>query len=90
VDKVAQFTDSETEFGEWKVASTGRLGEFEFSAWHAGGRNPKSRRVRQGAPVSGSLFDGLSPAQFAVCNFHFRGRFTKPMTLKSALKSLKH
>ena len=51
-------------------ARAGGLGESEFPARHAGRR--KSSRPPSPArktPVAGSLFDGLSPAQFAVCNF---------------------
>ena len=47
-----------------------RLGELEFSAGHA--RRRKSSRPpspAQEMPVAGSLFDGLSAAQFAVCQF---------------------
>ena len=50
-------------------APLGRLGEPEFPYRHAGRGNRQGRRIRQGRPVKGSIFDGLSPAQFAVCNF---------------------
>jgi len=34
----------------------------------------KARTPAKEAPVKGSLFDGLNPAQFAVCNLHLRQR----------------
>ena len=68
--KVEQFTAADTDVGEWKVAATGGLGELEFSAGNARGRNCQSRRIRhRKSPCRGSLFDGLNEAQFAVCNF---------------------
>ncbi len=37
VDKVAQFTKADSDFGEWKVRPLGRLGESELSHRHARG-----------------------------------------------------
>jgi preprotein translocase subunit SecA len=45
------------------------LGEPEFPDWHAGGEIVKAAESGKEEPVKGSIFDGLSPAQFAVCNF---------------------
>ena len=51
-------------------ARPGRLGEPELPARHAReARSSRPPKPAQEAPVPGSLFDGLSPAQFAVCNF---------------------
>ena len=45
------------------------VGEPEFSAGRAGGGNSQGSRGRHEEPVRGSLFDGLSAAQFGVFNF---------------------
>jgi hypothetical protein len=66
--KVEEFTSADTEPANGRCAA-GRLGEPEFSARHARGEIVKAADSGKETPVSGSLFDGLSPAQFAVCNF---------------------
>ena len=70
IQKVEQFTTAECDAERMERARAGGLGESEFPARHAGRR--KSSRPPNPArktPVPGSVFDGLSPAQFAVCNF---------------------
>ena len=69
IQKVEQFTTGE-EPSRMEAARAGGLGESEFPAGHARGGN-RQGRAEPGTktPVAGSLFDGLSPAQFAVCNF---------------------
>ena len=70
VEKVERIHDRGRRAQRMEGAAAGRLGEFEFPAGHARGRK-SSRPPHAGKekPVAGSLFDGLSEAQFAVCNF---------------------
>ena len=70
IQKVEQFTDGGLRRERMEGARAGRLGEPEFPARAC--RRRKSSRPPSPArkqPVPGSVFDGLSPAQFAVCNF---------------------
>jgi len=69
VDKVAQFSDSETEYGEWKLRQLADWVNLNFPLGMPEAEILKAAESGKEAPVSGSLFDGLSPAQFAVCNF---------------------
>jgi len=63
--KVEQFTSAEPTCRNGRSAAR-RLGEPEFSARHGRGRNRQGPRNPQGTARAGSLYDGLSEAQFAV------------------------
>jgi preprotein translocase subunit SecA len=69
VDKVAQFTDAETEFGEWKLRQLADWVNLNFPLGMPEAEILKAAESGKETPVAGSLFDGLGPAQFAVCNF---------------------
>jgi preprotein translocase subunit SecA len=69
VDKVAQFTDGEIEFGEWKLRQLADWVNLNFPLGMPEAEILKAAEAGKETPVTGSLFDGLSPAQFAVCNF---------------------
>jgi preprotein translocase subunit SecA len=69
VDKVAQFTNTDTEFNEWKVRSLADWVNLNFPIGLPEAEIIKTAESGKETPVPGSLFDGLSPAQFAVCNF---------------------
>jgi preprotein translocase subunit SecA len=69
VDKVAQFTNADTEFGEWKVRQLADWVNLNFPLGVPEAEILKAANAGKETPVSGSLFDGLSMAQFAVCNF---------------------
>ena len=69
VDKVAQFTKADSDFGEWKVRPLADWVNLNFPIGMPEAEIIKAADSGKEAPVPGSLFDGLSPAQFAVCNF---------------------
>jgi preprotein translocase subunit SecA len=69
VDKVAQFTNAEPEFSEWKVRSLADWVNLNFPLGLPEAEIVKAADAGKEKPVAGSLFDGLSEAQFAVCTF---------------------
>jgi len=69
VDKVAQFTTGDSEFSEWKARPLADWVNLNFPIGLPEAEILKAADSGKEHPVSGSLFDGLSPAQFAVCNF---------------------
>jgi len=69
VDKVAQFTNAESEFSEWKVRSLADWVNLNFPLGLPEAEIVKAADAGKEKPVAGSLFDGLSEAQFAVCTF---------------------
>ncbi|MDE3098755.1 MAG: preprotein translocase subunit SecA [Verrucomicrobiota bacterium] len=69
VDKVAQFTNAESEYGEWKVRALADWVNLNFPLGMPEAEIIKAADSGKETPVPGSLFDGLSAAQFAVCHF---------------------
>ena len=69
VDKVAQFTTADSDTHEWKVRQLADWVNLNFPIGLPEPEILKAADSGKEHPVSGSLFDGLSPAQFAVCNF---------------------
>jgi preprotein translocase subunit SecA len=69
VDKVSQFTNTESEFSEWKVRALADWVNLNFPLGLPEAEIVKAADAGKEKPVAGSLFDGLSEAQFAVCNF---------------------
>jgi preprotein translocase subunit SecA len=69
VDKVAQFTNAESEFSEWKTRPLADWVNLNFPIGLPEAEILKSADSGKEHPVPGSLFDGLSPAQFAVASF---------------------
>ena len=69
VDKVAQFTTADTEHSEWKNRQLADWVNLNFPIGLPEAEIVKAAESGKETPVPGSLFDGLSPAQFAVCNF---------------------
>jgi len=68
VDKVAQFTNAD-EAREWKVRLLADWVNLNFPIGLPEAEILKAADSGKESPVPSSLFDGLSPAQFAVCNF---------------------
>jgi preprotein translocase subunit SecA len=69
VQKVEELTGRDTDPGEW---NTRPLSDWVNLTFPLGIPEADLLKVANGgseAPVAGSLFDGLSPAQFAVCQF---------------------
>jgi preprotein translocase subunit SecA len=69
VDKVVQFTNAESDFSEWKVRSLADWVNLNFPLGLPEAEILKAAEAGQEKPVAGSLYDGLSPQQFAVCTF---------------------
>ncbi len=69
VEKVAEFTNAEPEFHDWKVRPLADWVNLNFPIGLPEADIVKAAESGKETPVPGSLFDGLSPAQFAVCNF---------------------
>ena len=69
VDKVAQFTNAESEFSEWKVRSLADWINLNFPMGLPEAEVLKAAEAGTEKPVADSLYDGLSPQQFAVCTF---------------------
>jgi len=69
---------------EWKV----RQLAYWANRFPLGMPEAKSSRRASGKerPVAGSLYDGLSEAQFAVCNF-ISEAIHRPISSKSAMKN---
>ncbi len=69
VDKVGQFTKADSDMGEWKVRPLADWVNLNFPIGMPEAEIIKAADSGKEAPVPGSLFDGLSAAQFAICNF---------------------
>jgi preprotein translocase subunit SecA len=69
VDKVVQFTNAESEFSEWKVRQLADWINLNFPIGLPEPEILKAAESGQEKPVAGSLYDGLSQQQFAVCTF---------------------
>ena len=67
--KVEQFADARSEPAEWKVRQLADWVNLNFPLGMPEGEIIKAADSGKETPVSGSMFDGLNPAQFAVCNF---------------------
>ena len=69
VEKVLEFTTTDTEHSEWKLRPLADWVNLNFTLGIPEAEIIKAADSGKDTPVAGSLFDGLSPAQFAVCNF---------------------
>jgi preprotein translocase subunit SecA len=69
LQKVEQFTTGQGDFNEWKVRSLSDWVNLNFPIGMPEKEIVKAAESGKEVPVKGSIFDGLSPAQFAVCNF---------------------
>jgi preprotein translocase subunit SecA len=69
VQKVEQFTTAEFDPQEWKIRPLSDWVNLNFPIGLPEGEIAKAARSGHQLPVPGSLYDGLSPAQFAVCTF---------------------
>jgi preprotein translocase subunit SecA len=91
IQKVEQFTAGDREAGEWKIRGLADWVNLNFPLGMPEEEITKAANSGIEQPVSGSVFDGLSPAQFAVCNFisdsvrkayELKVSFEKPEALK--------
>jgi len=69
IQKVEQFTSASTEFSEWKVRALSDWVNLNFPIGVPERELVKAAESGKESPVKGSIYDSLSPAQFAVCNF---------------------
>jgi preprotein translocase subunit SecA len=69
VSKVAECTTAEVKEEEWKVRALSDWVNLNFPLGMPEGEIVKAAESGTEQPVEGSMYDGLSPAQFAVCNF---------------------
>ena len=69
VEKVLEFTNTDTDHTEWKLRPLADWVNLNFPLGMPEAEIVKAADSGKEEPVAGSLFDGLSPAQFAVCNF---------------------
>ena len=67
--KVEEFTTADFEPSEWKIRQLADWVNLNFPLGMPEAEIAKAAESSKEQPVSGSVFDGLSPAQFAVCNF---------------------
>jgi len=69
IQKVEQFTSPTTEPTEWKVRPLADWVNLNFPIGMPEGEIAKAAASGKEAPVKGSVYGSLSPAQFAVCGF---------------------
>jgi preprotein translocase subunit SecA len=69
MQKVEQFTTAESDFSEWKVRPLSDWVNLNFPIGMPEKEILKAAESGKEEPVKGSVFDGLSAAQFAVFNF---------------------
>src|SRR5205823_5459675 len=68
IQKVEQFTISEFDPNEWKVRALSDWVNLNFPLGMPEDELAKAAESGKEEPVSGSIYDGLSASQFAVCN----------------------
>ena len=73
VEKIVELTNGEPEHHDWKIRQLADWVNLNFPIGLPEAEIIKAAESGKDTPVPGSLFDGLSPAQFAVCNFISEG-----------------
>jgi len=69
ISKVEECTTAEFDPNEWKIRQLSDWVNLNFPLGMPEEEIAKAAQSGAEAPVPGSVYDGLSPAQFAVCNF---------------------
>jgi preprotein translocase subunit SecA len=69
IQKVEEFTKAESDAHEWQVRALADWVNLNFPLGMPEAELAKAAESGHDAPVGGSMYDGLSPAQFGVCNF---------------------
>jgi preprotein translocase subunit SecA len=69
LQKVEQLTSGTNDFNEWKVRPLSDWVNLNFPIGMPEKEIIKAAEFGKEEPVKGSVFDNLSPAQFAVCSF---------------------
>src|SRR5438046_4089112 len=92
LQKVEEFSARDTEVSEWNVRGLADWVNLTFPLGMPEAEIVKAASAGNETPVPGSVFDGLSPAQFAVCHFisdsvrkayELKVSFENPEALKS-------
>ncbi len=96
IQKVTQFTSSDENQDEWNIRALADWVNLTFPLGMPEAEISKAARSGHEVPLAGSIFDGLSAAQFAVCEFISKGvrdayqlkiSFENPQALKSVERS---
>src|SRR3954468_5697133 len=69
IEKVQQFTTGEFDANEWKIRALSDWVNLNFPLGIPESEFIKAAESGKEPPVEGSIYDGLSPAQFGVCTF---------------------
>src|SRR5205814_1593295 len=69
LQKVDEFCARDTDAGEWNVRGLADWVNLTFPLGIPEGELVKTANSGKDEPVAGSIYDGLSPAQFALCHF---------------------
>jgi preprotein translocase subunit SecA len=69
IQKVEQLTNGESDFSDWKMRPLADWVNLNFPVGMPEGEILKAAQAGKELPVPGSIYDGLSAAQFSVCNF---------------------
>lgn len=69
IQKVEQYTAADTDVGEWNLRNLSDWVNLNFPLSMPEEEVAKAANSGTEQPVAGSIFDGLSPAQFSVCQF---------------------
>ncbi|MGH7981420.1 MAG: preprotein translocase subunit SecA, partial [Limisphaerales bacterium] len=69
VSKVAEFTSTDEETGEWRLHQLSDWVNLTFPLGMPESEILKAAESGKERPVAGSLFSGLNEKQFAICNF---------------------
>ena len=69
IQKVEHFTSSSNDTNEWRLRGLADWVNLNFPLGMPEEEIVKAAHDSHEQPVAGSVFDGLSPAQFGVCNF---------------------
>jgi preprotein translocase subunit SecA len=92
IQKVSEFTNGDHDTNEWRVRSLADWVNLNFPVGIPEEEIIKAARASHEQPVSGSVYDGLSPAQFGVCMFiskavndayELKVKFEEPNALKA-------
>jgi preprotein translocase subunit SecA len=69
IQKVEQFTTADTDINDWRLRGLSDWVNLNFPLGIPEEEFEKVARSGNEEPVAGSIYDGLNPAQFALCNF---------------------
>src|SRR5438128_6128649 len=86
IQKVEQFTNGEDDQHEWNIRALADWVNLNFPLGMPEEEISKAAKSGRETPVEGSIYDGLTAAQFAVCNF-VSGSIRKAYDLKISFEN---